>query len=543
MARLTFREAVEEIVSEMDGPAALADIAREAARRCGRKYTEYTKRTVAAALAALPQVVRTGAGMYAPARLALDGKAFRVPLTVGELRSGQLSKGRLEPFYTALGKPPVVTGKGRPLPTVQLSGRQLAQIRDDAVRTAVEQLRALSWVETILAEISAEDILGQVWDRRAKSALDSGLLDLTPLGLGPADEGWSEERAGVDLILRWDARAGRLVAEAEDSGVAAGHGGAAADASGAESAGHGSGAGSATHGSDAGSAAHAMFTEDRILADFVASKLPRDDEISLGPLVLEAYARFPELGRMPGSAILDVIERDPRIRLTGGDPYQLGEVTVARADRLTWQERHFGPARDVDAAWSARWQEEVRARIRAHPERVQEAWRREQRRLGLDPSRLAGGRPSKVVLLRKPSHQDLIREWDAALREEGLSEKVRQRKIRHVETFAHYLENDDGRPGARHLLDVDEADLDSFFFWAYVRRYDPSRTDAPAFTRDLRDFYRFQQRMGRIMDARFAELIHGVRDLIVERIELYEGLMSMSDDADFEDLYETLFLV
>src|SRR5690606_27907094 len=114
---------------------------------------------------------------------------------------------------------------------------------------------------------------------------------------------------GVDLILRWDARAGRLVAEAEDSGVAAGHGGAAADASGAESAGHGSGAGSATHGSDAGSAthgsdagsaAHAMFTEDRILADFVASKLPSDDEISLGPLVLEAYARFPELGRMPG---------------------------------------------------------------------------------------------------------------------------------------------------------------------------------------------------------------------------------------------------
>src|SRR5690606_7145451 len=206
LARLTFREAVEEIVSEMDGPAALADIAREAARRCGRKYTEYTKRTVADALAALPQVVRTGAGMYAPARLALDGKAFRVPLTVGELRSGQLSKGRLEPFYTALGKPPVVTGKGRPLPTVQLSGRQLSQIRDDAVRTAVEQLRALSWVETILAEISAEEILGQVWDRLAKSALDSGLLDLTPLGLGPADEGWSEERAGVDLILRWDAR-------------------------------------------------------------------------------------------------------------------------------------------------------------------------------------------------------------------------------------------------------------------------------------------------------------------------------------------------
>src|SRR5690606_21061622 len=116
-----------------------------------------------------------------------------------------------------LGKPPVVTGKGRPLPTVQLSGR-LSQIRDDAVRTAVEQLRALSWVETILAEISAEEILGQVWDRLAKSALDSGLLDLTPLGLGPADEGWSEERAGVDLILRWDARAGRLVAEAEDSG-------------------------------------------------------------------------------------------------------------------------------------------------------------------------------------------------------------------------------------------------------------------------------------------------------------------------------------
>ncbi|HEY8418450.1 MAG TPA: hypothetical protein VIK93_10510, partial [Limnochordales bacterium] len=280
--------------------------------------------------------------------------------------------------------------------------------------------------------------------------------------------------------------------------------------------------------------------EDQVLADFLASRLLPAHAVSLGSLLLEAYARFPQIGRTPGCAPLEVIRRDPRIRITAGDENRLDEVSIARADLITRPECRLAVEGTGYDDLAARWRRDLRARILAHPQRVAEAWKQERRRLGLSDTELAGAR-GKVVPLRKPSNADLIAEWDRALAAQGVSDKVRLRKIRHLEAFVLYLEADYPR-GPSHLLDVDETDLRSFFFWTYIRRYPNSRSDAVSFTLDLRDFYRHQQRVGRIADARFAELIHAVRDLIVERLELYYHLRLLADEPDFDDLYATLFI-
>ncbi|HLT57251.1 MAG TPA: hypothetical protein VKZ69_00575 [Limnochordales bacterium] len=504
IARNTLRKAVEEIAREMDGPRALADIAQEAARRSGRRYTDHTPQTVADALARLPFMVRCGPGTYAPVRIALHGKAFRVPLTRDELARGQLSKRRLEPFYTALEKPPVLAASGRELATVYLRETALGQLRTALLEATAEALRETPRRERYLRSRRAGEVPAEASHPAGLTRLDSGFIDLAPLGL--AARGGDPPREELpDLIVRWDRAAGVLQAEIRPRG---------------------------------GDDGAAVAREDRILANFLASRLPPQNAVLLGSLLVEAYARFPDLGRTPGSAPWDVVQGDGRMRVVSGDGGALDEVVIARPGMRTRRDGH-GAAPQEAHRWLAAWARQLRARIRDHPHRLAAAWQRERRRLGLSDTVLAGAR-GKVVLLRKPSHGELLAEWDRALAEQGLSDKVRRRKVAHVETFAHYLETDVPK-AASHLLDVDEADLRSFFFWTYIRRYPNSGSDAVTFTLDLRDFYRHQQRAGRIADVRFAELIHGVRDMIVERLELYEGLHLLTDEPDFDDLYATLF--
>lgn len=82
------------------------------------------------ALAHFPFVIRCGPSTYAPARLALDQKAaFRVGLTDGEVHRGRLSKQRLEPFFTALGRPIVQTEDGKELKTIYLAEAEAGDMR------------------------------------------------------------------------------------------------------------------------------------------------------------------------------------------------------------------------------------------------------------------------------------------------------------------------------------------------------------------------------------------------------------------------------
>lgn len=106
----------------------------------------------------------------------------------------------------------------------------------------------------------------------------------------------------------------------------------------------------------------------------------------------------------------------------------------------------------------------------------------------------------------------------------GASDRVRWRKVGHVESFAYYLVTD-GTLSSTHLLDAGESEFNRFFFWKYIRRFPNSRSDAESFTRDLRDFYKHQACLGRLRDASFAELFYHMRKLIGERIELYDLLL------------------
>src|SRR5690606_22607242 len=107
---------------------------------------------------------------------------------------------------------------------------------------------------------------------------------------------------------------------------------------------------------------------DRVLGDFLASRLLPDHAVSLGDLLLEAYARFPQVGRLPGSAPMDVVQRDRRMRITAGDATRLDEVLIARADVLTWQERRLQGEGAAYDDWAVRYRRELRARIQSHPE-------------------------------------------------------------------------------------------------------------------------------------------------------------------------------
>lgn len=359
IARLTMRNAVEQIAREMDGPRTLVDIAREAARRSGRPYTDYTTRTVADALARLRYIVRCAPGTYAPARVALDGKAFRVPLTDKDVQCRQLSKRRLEPFFSALGKPPVRTPAGEELPTLYLPEGTMYMLKEAAVRATARALRETPWLERYLGRMNPEKMLAEAWDSLSISHLDTGFIDLTPLGLdrwaaghrghdtawgsggeglestcpttssGSDGEPQASSRPALDLIVRWDHGADALTVTVTRRPGA--------------------------------NAPDGMACEDRVLGDFLASRLLPDHAVSLGDLLLEAYARFPQVGRLPGSAPMDVVQRDRRMRITAGDATRLDEVLIARADVLTWQERRLQGEGAAYDDWAVRYRRELRA--------------------------------------------------------------------------------------------------------------------------------------------------------------------------------------
>lgn len=362
-----------------------------------------------------------------------------------------------------------------------------------------EALREANVLGGFLKEASADDR----WQAPDLSQMDTGSIDLSPLGFGSVVTG---EDTLSELIFRWNKGLGVLVAIVMPQGSGD---------------------------------PEQVAIEDKLLADFLVSRLQTGNALRLGPLVVEAYARYPELGKMPGSSAFEVVSRDPRMRLTAGDASRPAEAAITHADRLTYEERRrLAQGDEAVDRWTTRWREEVRRRIGEHPQRLRQAWARESARMGFDENQ-EGDQEGRVVLLRKPTHEELIDEWNTWLMERAISDKVRRRKVGHLETFVHYLETHQ-HEAASHLLDVGLSSLESFFFWTYIRRFPNSQSDVASFTLDIRDFYRFQESRGRIADARFAELIYGVRAMVAERLELYESLIAYEED--FDELFEELFM-
>lgn len=477
----------------MDGPRSLDWIIKEALQLAGRSMTKSTPATVRKALCRLRYIVPCGQGIYGPARVVLDQKALRVRLAPEDLRLARVGKAQLEPFLIALEKPPMETVDGRPIEPIFLDEVQTREVQAALLGTLRELLGEMLLLDRYLKAMDDEVLLDKMDLRR----MQTGYYDISP-----ALDGWKSSEGTIDLVIRWVRERGALVVAPQSR-------------------------------SDVDP--KQIEAEDKLLADFIASRLVAGQSQWAAPLVLEALATHEALGRAPGSPVLEVIAADPRMRIIGDQAHGLEKVRIAHSDRLTLGERYA-----LMANASGEWLDEVRARLRVqimeHPRRFREAWKKAEEELGLGNG--AAPKQSKVRLLRKPSNEELLREWHVELREAGLSQRVVQRKVNHLRQFVHYLESD-VNDGPDHLLDVDEVSLESFFFWTYIRRWPNSKSDAETFPLDLRDFYRRQEELGRIPDARFAELIYRVRHMIQERLELYNELLAHDDE--FDELFETLF--
>lgn len=253
-------QAVEEIAREMTAPMFLDAIVREACRRARRPPTKSTPASVQDTLDQLPFVILCGQGLYGPARVLLDRKALRVRLSPSAREHNRLSSSQLEPFYSALEKPPVETADGRLLEPSRLS-EEKSREDEDAEKTG------------------------------------PGRTNTVFFDLKPVLEGLPESE-DVDLVVRWEYDRGALVVEARPRGQ-----------------------------DDPGR----MAVEDKLLADYLVSRLVEGNPPSAGPLVLEAYAHFEALGLYPGSPVLDVIRRDPRLRIIGDDTDNVRAVKIAHA--------------------------------------------------------------------------------------------------------------------------------------------------------------------------------------------------------------------
>jgi hypothetical protein len=492
----------------MTRPLSLRTIVQEVASRTGRPITKNTPRFVSEVLAQEPGIIRCGEEVYGPARVVLDGKAFRVTISDGviyhmDIDRAALKKTRLEPFYQALNYPPLQTEEGDPLRTLFWS--DVSTPEDD--RSLAGRLRATLHEQSrlsqrLVARLSDEDILSM----HDLDRFDMGVIDLTPLDLDKLPV--SESGYIGDLIVRWDQQGGALVVSLR------------------------------LPGSDDPAS---MEAEDRILADFFVSRLPMAYAVPLSSLYLEAYAQCPELGQTPGSELSRVVWSDTRMRLIRDEESLFEEWAIAHPDGPAYTKRTR--RHDEVVARSGAWERQQYEAIMEHPERLRQARAKEAGRLGLreDGTVLSSERRGVVRLLFKPTHEELIAEWDAELEKQGISDTLHRRKINHLLLFASYLQSQSHEPEVPgHLLDVDEGALESFFFWTYIRRFPNSKSDAKSFPLDLRDFYRYQEAQGRITDARFAELVYRLRRFIVERLELYENLGELG--GEYDDLCEQLFL-
>ncbi|MBE3598522.1 MAG: hypothetical protein IMX02_06885 [Limnochordaceae bacterium] len=160
-------------------------------------------------------------------------------------------------------------------------------------------------------------------------------------------------------------------------------------------------------------------------------------------------------------------------------------------------------------------------------------------RVSHEEGRLAAGGPGLSHDGARPSDEALLARWDLHLQQQGLGERVRTRKLQHIETLRTYLVSGQDLPPAG-LLDATGGYLAAFFFWTYVRRYPSSPSDAETFTLDVRDFYRWLAQEGLVTDDRWAELPYRLRHHVGERIRLYTAIDP--DDPEADELTEMLFL-
>ena len=306
MARRTIRAAAEDICRTLQGPIHIRELVRRVVEALGIEERPSTQLSVRDALGRFRFMVRCGPGLYAPARVVLDGKAFRLrPPPTGW--GGMLPLWQLEPFATALENAAVVDPDGRPL------SRKLREPDADRFEQQVEaraRRQAAEIVDFFLAEagrrrpLSAgelrrllDELLGQVSEERG-DLIQGIVAAIAPYRL---PDGWDED---ADLIVRYDGGSHALRITPERP---------------------------------ADRDERRIREEDRRFCDFVVAQLRQGSSVPLHELVLQAYAQIPGFGDYPGSPARLAVARDPRIRILGsisalGEADMAASPAVARAD-------------------------------------------------------------------------------------------------------------------------------------------------------------------------------------------------------------------
>lgn len=533
LARRTIRTATEALCRALQAPIHIRQLVRQVVESLGIEERRTTEASVREVLGRLRWMVAAGRGWYVPARLALDGKAIRLrPPSTGWGR--MLPLWQLEPLSGALEDAAVTDSQGRPLPR-DVSVADADRLRREAAERARRQ--ATEIVDFFLAEASRQrplspqeirQLIDELLERAAEergNTLDRPAATEQPYLL--PDE-WDDQ---ADLVVRYHAASHSLRVSPE----------APADRDEAR-----------------------IEEEDRRFCDFVVSRLRSGYSVPLHGLVLEAYAQLPGFGDYPGSPPHLAVRRDPRIYVvTRGSSSRVDDITnpaLARADDIALLGQLQRRRADTDAAHQAANRQRRVHLARMLPERIRQHLREltldleeVEQRLGLGedwPQPVTQGRARTDTGLpvpdnrpvqgagQLPANEAVLARWETALRQQGLSDRVRARKIGHLEVLAQYLASGRDFPPIG-LLEAAGVHLTTFFFGTYVLRFPCSPTDAQTFTQDVRDFYRWAEEQGLVPDSRFAEVPYRLRRHVAERIRLYVALDP--DEPDWEPLFEALF--
>jgi len=260
---------------------------------------------------------------------------------------------------------------------------------------------------------------------------------------------------------------------------------------------------------------------DQEMSQFIRKEIKRNKREYAREVIFRAYGNIPWLKEYPSSHWLEIVEKDDELRLI----QMFGGIEIASIDY-----RMMFDMVGVDEATERKLKKRrtgIEQEIDDFLERLDEAYTAATDDLTED---FDEGGPENVVAKTRKSrdrekiskHNDkLIGQFFEAEKEKRGGEDSAHRKAGDAALLGDFL-------GNYQVVTLEEAaldDLDEFFFDWYPRKVmNSSASHARQLAASARDFYRFLVETKVIRSAAFAEAIYKLRDLVGEKVELYDRL-------------------
>src|SRR5262249_52062909 len=274
---------------------------------------------------------------------------------------------------------------------------------------------------------------------------------------------------------------------------------------------------------------------DREISGFIHKAIKRKKREDAREIIFQAYGNLAWLKEYPSSHWQEIVEKDDGLRLRRITPdyWEIASIDF----------RSMFDMLDVDETTERKLQkrrESIKQEIDDFLERLDAAYQAVTERLTTDIGK--GGPDNVIVKSREPrdrtklyEHSEkLIDKFFEAEKSKRENENTAGKKASDVAMLASYLIQHE----AITLEEASFDDLAEFLFDWYPRKViNSSLTHAKQMVTTLRDFYRFLVERKVIRSAAFAEAALKLRDLVVEKIELYDRL-PMEESGE---LYARLF--